>query len=618
MKSCVKRYRFSFSVLLLCGLLLFFPITAFAWTTTSTGARVAVFGNFQESVDSSVAVDSLGNAYTAGIFGGTIDVDPGPGIVAVTSTGSSNMIVVKTNYSGELDWARSFGNSNSSFYVGPIVVDGEGNSYLTGHASGISDFDPGSGVATLPSGGFVLKLDKFGDLVWAKSIGGVGRNAALNSTGGVYVSGEFTGSKDFNPGAGVFNLTSGGQLDIFILSLNADGEFVRAIRLGNSWDNFAPSLHCDGAGNLLISGSFNSTIDFDPGIGDSSLTSAGDEDFFVLKLSSVGDFLWVKGFGSLGLDMSQQIVADSIGNMFVGGFFTGTVDFDPGPSSFPLSAAGSNLVVDAFVLKIAASGEFVWAQRFGAGGNDYGRSIAVDTNGAVYLAGDVSGATDFDSSEAVTRLVPRGGRDAFVVKIDSLGGFAWARLVGGSGDEYGTSVSVDSNRRLNLAGRFVGDVDFDVSEGVSTISSKNGFSETFLLVFDQLGMTSPTTSTTTSTTIEVLVPNITTVPSNPEVVQTTPQPFSTNPEVPRVSSLPAPKVTLAGGVSYRSIAAFAKLNVSATSKVSLKVISSSAKYCRATGTSLKGLKVGSCKVTVTVTPKKGRAASKTVTLKVTK
>lgn len=604
MKRGMKRYRFSFSVLSLCGLLLLFPITASAWTTTSTGARVAVFGNFQESVDSSVAVDSLGNAYTAGIFGGTIDVDPGPGIVSVTSTGVSNMVVVKTDYSGELDWARSFGNSSSSFYVGPIVVDSEGNSYLTGNASGISDFDPGSGVATLPSGGFVLKLDKFGEFVWAKSIGGVGRNATLNLTGGVYVSGEFSGTKDFNPGAGVFNLTSGGRLDIFVLSLNADGEFVRAIRFGNSGDNFAPSLYCDGAGNLLISGSFSSTIDFDPGIGDSSLTSAGDDDFFILKLSSVGNFLWVKGFGSLGLDMSQAIVADSIGNVFVGGAFTGTVDFDPGPSSFPLSAAGNSLTVDAFVLKIAASGEFIWAQRFGAVGNDYGRSIAVDSNGAIYLAGDVGGAIDFDSSEAVTRLVPRGGHDAFVVKLDSDGAFAWARLVGGAGDEHGSSVSVDSNRRLNLVGRFVGEVDFDVSDGVSTISSKNGFPETFLLVFDQLGMTSPNTSTSTSTTIGVLVPNNSIIPSNPEV--------------PHVTSLQAPKVTMTKGATYRSIAAFAKLKVSSTSKVSLKVIRSSMKYCRALGTSLKGLKPGSCKVTVTVTPKKGRATSKTVTLKVTK
>ena len=84
------------------------------------------------------------------------------------------------------------------------------------------------------------------------------------------------------------------------------------------------------------------------------------------------------------------------------------------------------------------------------------------------------------------------------------------------------------------------------------------------------------------------------------------------------TSVTTPKVTLSKPVSTKSIAAFAKLKVLSTSKVSLKVIASSSKYCKVSGTTLKGVKTGSCKVTVTVTPKKGRATSKTVTLKVTK
>ena len=79
-----------------------------------------------------------------------------------------------------------------------------------------------------------------------------------------------------------------------------------------------------------------------------------------------------------------------------------------------------------------------------------------------------------------------------------------------------------------------------------------------------------------------------------------------------------PRVTLTKSATAKSIAVFAKLKVLSTSKTSLKVVSSSAKYCKVSGATLKGLKVGSCKVTVTVTPKKGRAVSKTVTLKVAK
>jgi len=79
-----------------------------------------------------------------------------------------------------------------------------------------------------------------------------------------------------------------------------------------------------------------------------------------------------------------------------------------------------------------------------------------------------------------------------------------------------------------------------------------------------------------------------------------------------------PKMTTSKSVTAKSIAIYAKLAMPSTSKVSLKVISSYVKYCKVSGTTLKGLKTGSCKVTVTVTPKKGRASSKTVTLKVTK
>ena len=78
-----------------------------------------------------------------------------------------------------------------------------------------------------------------------------------------------------------------------------------------------------------------------------------------------------------------------------------------------------------------------------------------------------------------------------------------------------------------------------------------------------------------------------------------------------------PKVSKDRLTSAQSIATFAKIKVLSTSKVSLRVVASSAKYCKVTGSAVKGLRAGSCKVTVTVTPKKGKATSRNVTLKVT-
>jgi YVTN family beta-propeller protein len=129
----------------------------------------------------------------------------------------------------------------------------------------------------------------------------------------------------------------------------------------------------------------------------------------------------------------------------------------------------------------------------------------------------------------------------------------------------------------------------------------------------------PVVTTPVVTTPEVKTPVVTTpVVTTPEVkapVVTTPEvkaPVVTTPKVK------APAVTLKKSVTAKSIAAFAKLKVLSTSKVSLKVISRYAKYCKVSGKTLRGVKAGTCKVTVRVAPKKGKASSKTVTLKVTK
>ncbi len=123
------------------------------------------------------------------------------------------------------------------------------------------------------------------------------------------------------------------------------------------------------------------------------------------------------------------------------------------------------------------------------------------------------------------------------------------------------------------------------------------------------GVTTPAVTTPAVTTPAVTTPAVTTPAVTTPAVTT---PAVTTPAVT------TPAVTTKKAASAKSIATYAKLKVLSTSKVSLKVVSSYAKYCKVSGTTLKGVKAGTCKVTVTVTPKKGKATSKTVTLKVSK
>ncbi|MBK7692341.1 MAG: SBBP repeat-containing protein [Bacteroidetes bacterium] len=173
----------------------------------------------------SIALDGAGNVYTTGFFEGSADFDPGVGtnILSTTGEGDFDIYISKLDAAGNFIWAKSMGAS--SYDEGrSIAVDGAGNVYTTGYFQGSVDFDPGVGTNYLTGAGsldiFISKLDAAGNFVWAKSMGGVasdwGVSIVVDRAGNIYTTGIFSGSGDFDPGPGTSNLTSAGNMDIFI------------------------------------------------------------------------------------------------------------------------------------------------------------------------------------------------------------------------------------------------------------------------------------------------------------------------------------------------------------------------------------------------------------------
>ena len=423
----------------------------------------------------SIVVDGLGNVYTTGFFQDTVDFDPGPSIFNLTSAGGFDVFVSKLDSSGNFVWAVSWdgdvgwdisvdglGNIyTTGVFGGTVDFDpGPGTFNLT---SAASSFDA-----------FVSKLDSSGNFVWARRWGGIafdgGFGISVDGLGNVYTTGGFRDTVDFDPGPGTFNLTSANEYsDVFVSKLDSSGNFTWARRWGAGVFDDGRSIMVDGLGNVYITGSFFDTVDFDPGPGTFNLTSAGSFDVFVSKLDSGGNFTWARRWGGAGgFEEGLGISVDGLGNVYTTGIFEGTVDFDPGPGTFNLTSAG---VVDVFVSKLDSSGNFAWARRWGGENYDDGTDIVVDGLGNVYTTGSFFDTVDFDPGPGTFNLTSAGNMDVFVSKLDSSGNFVWARRWGGIAFDQGWGISVDGLGNIYTTGDFQDTVDFDPGPGTFNLTN---------------------------------------------------------------------------------------------------------------------------------------------------
>jgi hypothetical protein len=282
---------------------------------------------------------------TASDWAGGVDVDSAGNVYALGNESYPNSVaydILKFNSSGSLVWSRSIA-ANQGAITGDLAVDSSGNSFLAGYFRGTVDFDPGNKTHYVSSGAqpgaFVLELDSQGKFGWVspflgRTVGSTtgfaaAQSVALDGTGNVIVGGYYKDSVDFNPGAGTTTLPTGGGG--FITKLNSFGGLVWARALEANNTTFVNGLDVDSAGNIYATGSFNGTIDLDPGTGVQSQTTTGGADIYVVKLTGAGNFSWGETFGGTGNDYGFGIAVDPAGFVHLAGGYQNTVDFDPDP-----------------------------------------------------------------------------------------------------------------------------------------------------------------------------------------------------------------------------------------------------------------------------------------------
>lgn len=289
-----------------------------------------------------IGVDGMGNVYTRGTRLGD-------------STNIGGMDIQKFSPTGSAVWSKFIATRMNS--SGRIAVDSVGNIFAAGTfntQNGLVDFDPSSrtyyasaGANSLATGGFVLKLNSQGNFGWVDAFQGqaaggysFASSVALDSSSNIIVGGYYRGAVDFNFGNGTAILANNGG---FIAKLTQTGGFVWARALDTDAESQAgvSGLAVDPLGGIYVTGGFNGTIDLDPGIATVSRTTVGKNDAFVLNLTSAGNFGWVETFGGPEDDVATGIAVDQTGMIYLAGYFTGTVDFDPSAGTYNLSTPGT-------------------------------------------------------------------------------------------------------------------------------------------------------------------------------------------------------------------------------------------------------------------------------------
>ncbi|HEU5118147.1 MAG TPA: SBBP repeat-containing protein, partial [Isosphaeraceae bacterium] len=186
------------------------------------------------------------------------------------------------------------------------------------------------------------------------------------------------------------------------------------------------------------------------------------------RATPTGGFGYAFGLGGAGGDTVNRVVADSLGNVYVAGSFSSTVDIDPGPEVFNLTNTGGT---DGFLAKYAPDGSLVWADQIpDTTPTNFSRfALAIDTGGGIYLTGGQAGS-------------------AFVSKYTESGDLAWTRTLGGSGTASGTGIAVDATGNVFTTGVYSGGtIDLDPGSGTFIKSADGTSPNSYISKLDSSG-----------------------------------------------------------------------------------------------------------------------------------
>lgn len=431
----------------------------------------------------STCIDNQNNTYIAGYTGST-NFPITVGVLQTIKQGQYDAFLTKLDNTGNVLWSTFYGGAGDE-YGYKVLLDSSNNPLLIGHTNGNDLLVSSSGVFQTTSNGsydsFILKLDSSGGFVWGTYFGGTGGDLALTAdldNNENLIIGGYTSSIDI-PLVNPFQNTMAGALDAFVAKFTSTGNLMWSTYCGGTNSEDVHALHVDNQNNIIITGETYSN-DFPVSSGAYQVNNNGNLDIFLTKYDALGSRVFSTYFGGFNREDASGLTSDNLNNIYMVGYSES--------NDFPMIGSGIYQSVkdfdkDAFIAKFTPLGQPLKSTFIGGSAEDRFTSAEISSSNLLHIAGYTS-SVDAPIIGAAYQLINNGFTDGFYYKLDTALQPLYSTYLGGSSADYIYDLKIDSNQLLTFAG-FTSSGDFPVTANVFQ-DTIGGQSDAFVIQVDSV------------------------------------------------------------------------------------------------------------------------------------
>ncbi len=403
-----------------------------------------------------MALDRQGNAYAIGRTQSAGNIATA-GVHQSTLAAGTDALIVKFNPDGVRVWGAYYGGTGNESGQA-IEVDAQGNVYAVGATESSTGIASPGAFQTLYNSGnsdaFLVKFRPDGTRIWGTYFGGPAyefcNDLAIDASGNIFITG-WTISSTGIATPGTHQPVYSDRLDGFVAKFNAGGARLWSTYFGDTGFDLGLSAVTDASGNVLVSGWTSSTSNIATAGAFQTAYGGGEADAFILKFAGAnGALQWGTYYGGANNEYGDGFASDAAGNLYM----TGPVNSGNAHSTAGTHQPALRGVWDAFVAKFNPSGVRLWGTYFGGDGDESGYGIKADPtgSGAVFVSGFTNSANGISTAAAHQTAYGGGPNDAFLAKFSSSGILEWGSYYGGSAEDRGYGIDVDSALVTYLVG----------------------------------------------------------------------------------------------------------------------------------------------------------------------